>query len=342
MRKVDRTPTSGQPGTKNARQDVLEDIRSLPFSTLFPVSRWIEERPWTQRWVQLALFFALFPMVLFILFSGGAGLSLIAVSLGLYFALAWGLALHRIISPDPGSITVRRIVLIAGFTVVVGMTVLLSIQGFPLIRDLYGATDSRYSVARIIGFILGVGILEETTKALPVLWLAFKARDIRTPREAAFLAGISGLAFGVAEGGSYAIRYANSLIYTADFSSYLLSQTLRMTTLPFFHCLWATMVGYYIGLAILHPSKAKALVIVGIATAAVLHGLYDFFTGGLLGIAVIAITILLFASFTRSADRISNQLQHQLAAEPSSSDMLVEEGIVKPGHVRNGSAEPKL
>ncbi|CCF85201.1 PrsW family intramembrane metalloprotease [Nitrolancea hollandica] len=322
MRKADQTTPSGQPETKNDRQDVLEDIRSLPFSTLFPVSRWIEERPWTQRWVQLVLFFALFPMVLAILYSGGADLSFVVVSLGLYFALAWGLALHRIISPDSGSITGKRIALIAGFTGFVGITVLLSIQGFPLIRDLYGATESRYSVSRIIGFILGVGILEETTKALPVLWLAFKARDIRTPREAAFLAGISGLAFGVAEGGSYAIRNAIYLITTSDFSGYLLAQTLRMTTLPFLHCLWAAMVGYYVGLAILHPSKARSLVLVGIATSAVLHGLYDFFSDGFLGIAIFAITILLFASFARSADRISNQLHHQLAMEPSTPGTL--------------------
>jgi hypothetical protein len=41
-----------------------------------------------ERLVQLALFFALFPMILAILYSGGADLSFVAVSLGLYFALA--------------------------------------------------------------------------------------------------------------------------------------------------------------------------------------------------------------------------------------------------------------
>ena len=66
-------------------------------------------------------------MILAILYSGGADLSFVAVSLGLYFALAWGLALYRIISPDSGSITVRRIALIAGFTIFIGVTILLSI-----------------------------------------------------------------------------------------------------------------------------------------------------------------------------------------------------------------------
>lgn len=220
------------------------------------------------------------------------------------------------------------------------MTLLLSIQGFPLIRDLYGATGSRYSMSRIIGFILGVGILEEVTKAIPILWLAFKTRDIRTPREAAFLAGISGLAFGVAEGGSFAIRYANYLVSTSDFSGYLLAQTLRMTTLPFLHSLWAIMVGYYIGLAILHPSKARALVLVGIATSAVLHGLYDYFADGFFRMAIFAITILLFASFTRSADRISNQLYFQPTTEPSAPGVPLDNIGSAPdphGHIGDGN-----
>lgn len=71
-------------------------------------------------------------------------------------------------------------------------------------------------------------------------------------------------------------------------------QTLRLISLPFLHCVWSSVAGYYIGLGLLQREKAAALAVVGLAAAAVLHRLYDCFAGSLLSLAVPALAVPVF------------------------------------------------
>jgi protease PrsW len=311
-------------------QDLIADLQTLPYGTLFPVNRWLEERPWQLTWVRALLFCSLFPTLLSLVFIGAndvSGLKYVAGAFGVYFALAWGAALYWIISPD--SIQPTRISIVAVFTAVVGVSILLALQGLPIISTLYSMTESSELVPRLIGFVGGVGVLEESTKALPILWFAFKLRQLRTPREIAFYAAVSGLGFGVAEGVTYALKYVVWEIQgNTGATDYLLSQTIRMTTLPLLHAIWAAIAGYYIGLGVLHPRKAVAFVVVGIGTAASLHGLYD----GLLDawqwfeLIMFAVSVLLFVSCVRSTDAVSGALERVLPElatgkfSPSSSE----------------------
>ncbi len=163
----------------------------------------------------------------------------------------------------------------------------------------------------------GVGLLEEAVKLLPLFWLAVKLREISTPREAAFYAGLSGLAFGVAEAVAYSIHYTNTLGMTygvVGSGNYVVLEFLRLITLPFLHCVFSGIAGYYLGLSLLAPQRRTALLLLGVGTAAVIHGLYDFLAGNWLGIGMGAVAILMFVAYLRSAEHITETITRLPAA----------------------------
>jgi RsiW-degrading membrane proteinase PrsW (M82 family) len=76
-----------------------------------------------------------------------------------------------------------------------------------------------------------------------------------------------------------------------------------------FHSVLAGIVGYFMGLAAINPSRQVPIIFIGIAIAAVLHGLYDTFAGGVIGFAILAFTILLFVVYTRRSQQMITDMQ---------------------------------
>jgi RsiW-degrading membrane proteinase PrsW (M82 family) len=62
----------------------------------------------------------------------------------------------------------------------------------------------------LIGFVFGIGFLEETVKCLPILFKLFR-RQLLSWRESAIIGMASGAGFGISEGILYATRYYNGL-----------------------------------------------------------------------------------------------------------------------------------
>jgi RsiW-degrading membrane proteinase PrsW (M82 family) len=108
------------------------------------------------------------------------------------------------------------------------------------------------------------------------------------------------------------------------YGGYLMVQTIRLISLPFQHCIWSAIAGYYVGLACLHPRRAAGLVTVGVVTATILHGVYDLFAGGWMGLLVFGISILLFAGYCRSADDIGEALTAQDGPSPPNALLAVD------------------
>ncbi|MVN85305.1 PrsW family intramembrane metalloprotease [Deinococcus sp. HMF7620] len=290
---------------------MIDDFKGLPFDVLFPVRRWLGDQPWRMRWVQALLFFALFPLSLTHLWGIDAEIQDAAWAIGTYFALLWGYVLWAIV--QPGQLKRRNLFLITVFTAIVGVFLVLTLQKLPFISALYSATEWNFSPARLVGFVAGVGLVEEAVKLLPVFWLAVKWREIRTPREAAFYAGISGLAFGVAEAVAYSIHYTDTNTFGMTFGlvgsgNYVVSEFLRLITLPFLHCVFSGIAGYYLGLSLLAPQRRTALLLLGVGVTALLHGLYDFFAGGWLGLGVAGVAIVTFVAYLRSAEHITQHI----------------------------------
>jgi RsiW-degrading membrane proteinase PrsW (M82 family) len=159
------------------------------------------------------------------------------------------------------------------FTATAGVAVMLGVQEMvePTCRDvLDGEGDFLVSLC---GYVLGVGLVEEAAKALPLLWRAkrFGVPDWRT----ACLWGLaSGVGFGVAEGVYYAERAYNGLA-TAD------AYFVRFVSCVALHAVWTASVGLGMvtvgrGLADTRDAAGYVIIVLRVlAGPALLHGLYD-------------------------------------------------------------------
>jgi RsiW-degrading membrane proteinase PrsW (M82 family) len=284
------------------------EVKALPFATIFPIQDWLRDKPWNLRWVRWFGFFAFYPLLMTRLFEDGISLTAAAWAFGIYFAAIWALIFYFCLHPP----VIKPAVLIgtALFTALVGVSLLLAAQQLPVIKSFYAETESANLVGQLFGYVFGVGIMEEATKALPLWWRYIHKKEPVTPREAAFVGCTSGLAFGVAEAVTYSIMYAVARERgELGYGDYLTIQFLRLITLPLLHALWAGTLGYFIGLAATVPARRTGLLVVGLAFVATLHGLYDTTSGTWVSTALGVFTLLAFVGYSRSADDIARSLQ---------------------------------
>jgi RsiW-degrading membrane proteinase PrsW (M82 family) len=136
------------------------------------------------------------------------------------------------------------------------------LQQLPFISSLYSATTSASIAGKLFGFVLGVGIVEEATKALPIWWLYLHKRNPDSLNTIVFLGCVSGFAFGIAEATKYSISYALGLSYgRLGFGDYLILQLARLITLPLLHAMWAGIFAYFIALGSVNRHVEKGLLL---------------------------------------------------------------------------------
>jgi RsiW-degrading membrane proteinase PrsW (M82 family) len=298
-----------------------QEFTKIDFDKVIPLGAWVKDKPWNLVWVRWFLAYALFP---FLLLKGSSVVPLetAAWGFGIYFALTWMIVLTLCIKPEKMDLPVLAGV--SAFTALIGIPIVLFAQRLPIISSLYQASDNGNVVVRLFGFIFGVGVMEETCKALPILLLlyAFKKTEYR-PLTFAYLAAVSGFAFGVKEAVGYSVHnYANIVAENgpAALGIYVTVQLLRLISLPLLHGCWSGIAGYFIGLASRHKTAPRALIITGLGIAMVLHGFYDTFADGWFGVVLAALTILVFISYIRSGDVISKEiLAQELGTTPESA-----------------------
>jgi len=295
---------------------LLADIRSLKFSALFPIESWVAERPWTIGWVQALAFLAFYPVALGLLYDSfhsddlTSQLKTSAWALGFYFAAIWGAILYRTIKP--ARVEPQIVISTFFFTAIIGIAIDLTVQVMPVFAQLYSASDSPEVGWQLFGFVCGVGVVEESVKALPPYYWFLIQKKPTTPREAAFIGVLSGLAFGVAEAVSFSIKYANERVAgTLTPGAFLIHQFVRMISLPLLHALWSGVVGYFIGLAATFPRKRTAILTVGIASMALIHGTYDTFSSTWFAFGLCVLSLLLFVMYMRSAEKVTEGLESQ-------------------------------
>lgn len=307
----------GPPGQRLSprRTEFLQSLLSFKFAAVVPYQDVFSARLYRSGTVKLLLFFGLFPLVADLV-TDQRDLEQAAWVLGLYYASIWGVVLYHLIKPPRFAWSdVGRCVL---FTAFVGVPLLLIVQQVPPFSLLYAAINLGW-LWRLVGFVLGVGVLEEVCKALPVYLFLLRSGKLSDPLTSAFYGTMSGLGFAIAEGATYSLGYAFGLVRgDLGFGSYVLVNTIRFVTVPLFHAILAGIVGYFIGLAAINPARRGAILVIGVAIAAVLHGLYNTFAGGLLGFLVIAFSILLFVSYLRRSLYMVLEMQQaeQLARQP--------------------------
>lgn len=210
-----------------------------------------------------------------------------------YFSVIWGLFYYYLFKTE--QVIIKQTISIYFFTqaTIFFLFSIINIQSLPGISQIYSlATQDNY-LARLIGFTLGVGFLEESTKALPLLFILLRTKEPIIPQTLLFYGLVSGISFGVFEGVQYQMTVNSQLGYDAAF----FMNIARLTSLPFLHSIWAGISGYFLSFAFLYPRYKSSLFIIAIGIPAVLHGLYNTFGWSILGLTVTVLGVVLLMGY---------------------------------------------
>ena len=262
---------------------------------LFPFGDWIRHHSLRSWPVLLFLVLICVPSIALVILGGNPSASTfdhVAWIFAAYFALAWLLLLGVIIRPEHVTRTMLVVVTVIALVTQVPLAVTLEVA---LHANNAGLGPSIYSV----------GIPEELAKALPVVVVAliYHRRHGLEPRDYLFLGAVSGLVFGAAEVVHYftvngvdqfyvivrsAVPVISQLINSGHSAPtsvfavligpvryFILDFVWRFLTDPITHACWAGLTGYFIGLAATGRHKWYTVGWIGLAAAAILHGLND-------------------------------------------------------------------
>ena len=284
------------------REGVFRQLARLGFGTLVPISIWRSDRPWNIRSVQWFLFFTLFPLFL----VGWSSLTKpdfrgVAYLFAIYFATTWGLVIWLFVRPE--RIGIVDIVRVSLFTSITGVFVAYLLAQMPILSQLNDASHASNFLQRALGFFLGVGLVEELVKAIPLFWIFIRNREPGTVREITYLGCVSGFAFGVSEAVYFSLFYAQTVAHgRIPLGVYVVVQLCRLITLPLLHAVFAGIAAQFIALGVETPSRRRALIVAGIAIAAFLHGAYDLFGSIGLEFPIAVGSVMLFIAYVRSIE----------------------------------------
>ena len=222
-------------------------------------------------------------------------------AIALYFSIIWGAFFFFMFKTN--QVDNKKTIFLFFITQIAAL-VLTNIQSFPPMSFLYALTESESVVAKLVGFIFGVGFTEELIKALPLLYFVRTAKEPFIPQTLVYYGLISGIGFGVLEG----VLYQTTTNTTLGYSDAFFMNIARLTSLPFLHAIWAGIAGYFIAFANLFPKFRKALYLLAISIPALLHGVYDVLGWGLLGLGSTLFSVLLLMYYLKRCSDYQNKL----------------------------------
>jgi RsiW-degrading membrane proteinase PrsW (M82 family) len=305
-------PTAGLPGPRAGHSGEVPGGPVIgALRTLVPLSAWLRD-PAMRKWQRLlVVVYALVPLVLLIMLQHTASLVTLGWVYCLYVAPLWAIVFWYLIRPGP----LARLHLVVAAVIIAAELLLIPALTLPWERALAPPVSSHNA----LGWIVGVGLAEELTKALPVMVLAMvllKVRNIKLDvRMWMFLASLSGLFFGAYEASKVYVPAAIvDIARGSAFGIPLFAERVFVDGLQ--HALWAGIAGFFIGLGTNYGRQRIALWVLGIAVPTVLHGLNDWVLGWpsvqaeLIWILIQALSLFLFLGYTASAARIEQQVRH--------------------------------
>ena len=217
--------------------------------------------------------------------------------LAFYFSTIWAIIFYKLFSTP--QVNIKYAVGIYFFTPIISLFVISILNVFPPIYYLHSIGNSENVLSRFFGMFIGVGIIEETCKALAIFYIISKEKRIISPQTAIFYGLISGLGFGIFEG----VAYQTHENYQLGVNGAYFMNLIRLTSLPFFHAIWAGISAFFIAMSYITPKMKYSLRIVGILLPAFIHGLYNTFGWNFVGFGVVLFsTILLMVYLTKGKD----------------------------------------
>jgi RsiW-degrading membrane proteinase PrsW (M82 family) len=292
---------------------------------LLPLGDWVRHHSLRSWPVLLFLILICVPSIALVILGANPSASTfdhVAWIFAAYFAIAWLLLLGVIVRPEHVTRSMLGV-----------LTLIALVTQVPLAVTLETALHA--TTSNLARSIFAVGIPEELAKALPVLALAliYRRRRDLTPRDYLFLGAVSGLVFGASEVVHYftvngvaefyqtvqaAIPSIAQLInsgHSAPVSLFavliepvryfVLDFVWRFVTDPITHACWSGLTGYFIGLAATGRYPWFKVAWIGLALAAILHGLNDWgrVNGHPVWILVVLLSGILFLGYAKVGSR---------------------------------------
>ena len=276
---------------------------SYSFSHLVPVRHWARD-PALRSWpVLLLVGLVCVPPIALVMLNNPTEAKFrdIAWIFAVYFAVAWLLLLGVIVRPQHVSRAMLAAVAVVGIITQAPTAIFLETK-------LHSNTSSLLD-------IFTIGLPEELAKAIPIVVVAWIWRHYwhtQTPRDYLFLGAVSGLVFGAAEVVHYFTDVLGSLSGNVNglvLQDLTIQYIWRFLTDPIDHACWAGITGYFIGLAITGQDRKYSIGLVGIAIAAVLHGLNDWnpVNSHPAWVLITLISVLLFLGYARAGAWLPQQ-----------------------------------
>lgn len=275
--------------------DGMAGFKKVCLRDLFPIRDIFRLENLDTTLVRFFLFFGLFPLACMYTFDKlWQSDAAFFLQLVFYFSMLW-------IFIVANQLQVKKRLFMQGvgymlFTATIGIFLTYFLYNLPIAKELSPHAGGHFSWSNLLYFCLVVGPIEEFVKLFPLLVFGIWKKKIIDCRAGVFLACMSGLGFAYTEGYGYIYTEAQSPIET------IVGIFLRSLCLSLLHASWCGLVGYNLGTAVkrgvspLWPTIFSAWVF-----SAVLHGMYDTFASGIVGIVVAAISILAFACFINKA-----------------------------------------
>jgi RsiW-degrading membrane proteinase PrsW (M82 family) len=283
-----------------ANGNVFKQIKAFGWDLLLPRSSYSFKSLTKDKRLLLISIVGLAPAFL-IRFTGASFITFYAIAL--YFSLIWGLFFYYVFKTSQVK---SRTTVIVFFATQVAIFVAVDVLRLTDLNPLYSLTHYHSFFARLIGYVFGVGVFEESLKAIAVFIICSRSGEPQVPQTAVFYGLISGLGFGVFEGVMYQVSVNSKLDYSESF----FMNIARLTSLPFLHAIWAGIAGYFISLSFLFPKNRQSLWMLSILIPAVLHGLYDTLGWSIPGLIVSYLGVgLLVVYLQRAKDFQSKLLQ---------------------------------
>ena len=232
-------------------------------------------------------------------FTGSTFITFYAIAL--YFSLIWGLFFYYVFKTPQVK---AKITVAIFFLTQVIVFLLVDVLNVTAINPFYKLVDAHSFISRLFGFTFGVGLFEETIKAIPIFFICSRSKEPQLPQTAVFYALISGIGFGVFEGVQYQVLVNSQLDYENSF----FMNIARLTSLPFLHAIWTGIAGYFISLSFLFPKNRLSLKILAILIPAILHGLYDSFGWSLPGLVISYLGVGLLIVYLQNAKDFQDKL----------------------------------
>ena len=296
------------------------------------------------------VFVAVVPLAIEILQGNHA----ILYGLALWSMALWSLLLYRLFADRDLSFQLAFGTVL--FTCFIGLPILELWLFTPI--DITGWLITRNFLAfRLSGYVFGVGVREELTKAIPLILLALFTTKMRKPINGLLLGMMSGIGFAGAENVYYVFRTLEESLRAmkeTGMAGYLVmpvyNNVVRMAMTPFLHACFSAIFGYFIALGISQRRHRFVFFVLGLSLSSLLHGLYDTFVGEspLLGVVIqcgaffLVMTYILKARGLSSARELGGGVFSRtvMMKSPLAAGALAAPLVTAPATVTTGAATP--